>query len=146
MNFVKTNQQFLKLGLFTMIVFLLSTFSSRVLASSKNLEGKQNTILLAESHRNDKRICFQRGVNWSEVNYFESKNYFANICRQPNGKLMLIAGRKSNPNQVLELPVEFNQGYLAIHGNKTFMVRDSSFSMAINGFVVQKEEIIYQGK
>ena len=146
MNFVKTNQQFLKLGLFTMIVFLLSTFSSKVLASSNNLEAKQNTILLAESERNNQRICSQRGANWSEVNYFESKNYFANICRQPNGKLMLIAGRKSNPNQVLELPVEFNQGYLAIDGNKTFMVSDGSMSMAINGLVIQKEQIIYQGK
>jgi hypothetical protein len=145
-NFVKSNQQFLKLGLFTMIVFLSSTFSSKVLASSKNLEAKQNTILFAESRRNAKRICSQRGLNWSEVNYFESKNYFANICRQPNGKLMLIAGRISNPNQVLELPVEFNQGYLAVHGNRTFMVSDSSLSMAINGLVIKEEQIIYQGK
>ncbi|MDE5096628.1 MAG: hypothetical protein O4804_21180 [Trichodesmium sp. St11_bin5] len=146
MNFIKTNQQFLKLGLLTMIVFLSSIFSSKVLASSKNLEGKRNTTLLTKSHSNNKRICSQRGLNWSEVNYFESKNYFANICRQPNGKLMLIAGRVSNPNQVLELPVEFNKGYFAIHGNKTFIVSDGSLSMAINGLVVQEEQIIYQGK
>ncbi|NES06197.1 MAG: hypothetical protein F6K22_27350 [Okeania sp. SIO2F4] len=146
MNFVKTNQHFLKLALFAMMAFLLSTFSSKVLASSNNLEAEQNTILLAESPRNNQRICSQRGANWSEVNYFESKNYFANICRLPNGKLMLVAGRKSNPNQVLQLPVEFNQGYLAIDGNKTFMVSDGSMSMAINGLVVQEEQIIYQGK
>ena len=146
MNFIETNKQFLKLGLFAMMVFILSTFSSKVLASSNNLEAEQNTILLAESPRNNQRICSQRGANWSEVNYFESKNYFANICRLPNGKLMLVAGRKSNPNQVLQLPVEFNQGYLAIDGNKTFMVSDGSMSMAINGLVVKEEQIIYQEK
>ncbi len=59
---------------------------------------------------------------------------------------MLIAGRKSNPNQVLELPVELNQGYSAVDGNRTFMVGDGSLSMAINGMMVKKEQIIYQGK
>ncbi|NET40467.1 hypothetical protein [Okeania sp. SIO2B3] len=144
MNFVKTNQQLLKLGLLTITTFFLYTFSAKVLAYHNNLETEQGTILLAELPRNDRRICLQRGDNWSEVNYFESKNYFANICRQPNGQLMLVAGRKSNPNQVLELPVEFNQGYAAIDGNKTFRVNDGSFSLAINGLVVKREEITYQ--
>lgn len=146
MNFVKTNQQFLKLALLGMSAFLLSTYSAKVLASTTDLEIEPNSILLAQSSRNSMRICSQQGANWSEVNYFESKNYFANICRQPSGKLMLIAGKKSNPNEVLELPVEFNQGYLAVDGNKTYRVDDGSFSLAINGMVVKKEQIIYQEK
>ncbi|MGK7920634.1 MAG: hypothetical protein AB4080_11580 [Trichodesmium sp.] len=146
MHFFKINRQFLKLGVFAIIAFLLSTFSSKVLASSNNLEAEKNTILLAESGRNDMRICTQRSSDWSEVNYFESKNYFANICRQANGKLILIAGKKSNPNQVLELPVEFDEGYSAVDGNRTFIVDDGAFSMAINGLVIKKEQIIYQGK
>ncbi|NEO53302.1 MAG: hypothetical protein F6K54_09550 [Okeania sp. SIO3B5] len=144
MNFVRTNQQLLKLGLLTMTTFFLYTFSAKVLAYKHNLETEKGTILLTELPRNNRRVCLQRGTNWSEVNYFESKNYFANICRQPNGQLMLIAGRKSNPTQVLELPVEFNQGYAAIDGNKTFRVNDGSFSLAINGLVVKREEITYQ--
>lgn len=144
MNFLKTNQQILKLGLLTITTSFLCTFSAKVLAYSNNLETEQGTILLAELPRNNRRICLQRGDNWSEVNYFESKNYFANICRQPSGQLMLVAGRKSNPNQVLELPVEFDRGYSAIDGNKTFRVNDGSFSLAINGMVVKREEITYQ--
>lgn len=146
MNFVKINQKLLKLGLLGISTFILSSYSVKVLASTSKLEIERNPILLAQSPRNSMRICSQQGVNWSEVNYFESKNYFANICRQPSGNLMLIAGKKSNPNQVLELPVEFNQGYLAVDGNRTYKVDDSSFSLAINGMVVKKEPIIYQEK
>ncbi|MGB3509513.1 MAG: hypothetical protein WBA93_09750 [Microcoleaceae cyanobacterium] len=146
MNFVKINQQLLKLGLLGISGFILSSYSVKVLASTSQVKIEPNAILLAQSPRNSMRICSQKGENWSEVNYFESKNYFANICRQPSGNLMLIAGRKSNPNQVLELPVEFNQGYLAVDGNRTYKVDDSSFSLAINGMVVQKEPILYQEK
>ncbi|MDJ0556065.1 MAG: hypothetical protein QNJ68_16815 [Microcoleaceae cyanobacterium MO_207.B10] len=146
MNFVKTNKEFLKLGLLSLGAFLLSTYSVKVLASTSEVEIEQNSMLLAESSRNSMRVCSQKGANWSEINYFESKNYFANICRQPSGNLMLIAGKKSNPNEVLELPVEFNEGYFAVDGNRTFIVDDGSFSMAINGLVVKKEQIIYQGQ
>lgn len=146
MNFVKINQQLLKLGLLAVSGFLLLTPSAKVLASTSNLETEKNSILLAQSPRNSMGICSQRGANWSQVNYFESQNYFANICRHPSGQLMLIAGAKSNPDKLLKLPVEFKEGYFAVDGNRTFIVDDGAFSMAINGFVVKKEQIIYQQK
>lgn len=145
MNLSKINQKLFKLGVFTLGTFVLLTSSAKVLASNpEQIENK--SILLAQASREEWRICEQKGENWSEVKYFESKNYFANICRNSNGKLTLVAGAKSNPNKLLELPVSGEQGYLAIDGSKTFMIDNTHFSMAINGMVVRKEQVTYRGQ
>ncbi|MDE5096629.1 MAG: hypothetical protein O4804_21185 [Trichodesmium sp. St11_bin5] len=52
---------------------------------------------------------------------------------------MLITGRIYNPNQALDLPVEFNKGYFEVHNNRTFIVSDGSLSMTINGLVLKAE-------
>lgn len=145
MNLLKINQKVFQLGVFTIGTFALLTSSSQVFASNpEQIENK--SMLLAQVSREQWRICNKKGENWSEVKYFESKNYFANICRNGNGQLTLVAGAKSNPNKLLELPVSVKQGYLAIDGSKTFMIDNSHFSMAINGMVVQKEQVIYRGQ
>ncbi|NET43452.1 hypothetical protein [Okeania sp. SIO2B3] len=145
MNLLKINQKIFQLGVFTLGTFALLTSSSKVLASNpEKIENK--SILLTQASREDWRICQKKGENWSEVKYFESKNYFANICRSGNGQLTLVAGAKSNPNKLLELPVSGEQGYLAIDGSKTFMIDNSHFSMAINGMVVRKEQVTYRGE
>jgi len=148
MNLPQINQKLLQLGAFTLGTFALLTCSAKVLASTPG-EIKNKTMLVAQAaqpSRQEWRICEKKGENWSEVKYFESKNYFANICRNANGKLTLVAGAKSNPNELLELPVSGGQGYLAIDGSKTFMIDNTHFSMAINGLVVRKEQVIYRGE
>ncbi|MGD1702445.1 hypothetical protein [Dapis sp. BLCC M229] len=145
MNLSKVNQKLLKLGAFTLSTFVLLTSSAKVLASTPG-ETNNKSMLLTQASRQEWRICEQKGENWSEVKYFESKNYFANICRNSNGQLTLVAGAKSNPNQLLELPVTGEQGYLAIDGSKTFMIDNTHFSMAINGMVVRKEQVTYRGQ
>ena len=144
-NLFKVNQKLLKVGVFTLSTFVLLTSSAKVLGSTPG-EIKNKTMLLAQASRQEWRICEQKGESWSEVKYFESKNYFANICRNANGQLTLVAGAKSNPNELLELPVRGGQGYLAIDGSKTFMIDNTHFSMAINGLVVRKEQVIYRGE
>lgn len=148
MNILKINQKILKLGVFTLTTFLMLTSAAKVLGSTPNreTENKSKSVLLAQASRQEWRICEQQGENWSEVKYFESKNYFANICRNGNGQLTLVAGAKSNPNELLELPVNGEQGYLAVDGSKTFMIDNTHFSMAINGMVVKKEQVIYRGQ
>lgn len=146
MNLLKINQNIFKLGVFTLGTFVLLTSSAKVLASTTKVETENKSILVAQASRQEWRICQQKGASWSEVKYFESKNYFANICRDGNGQLTLVAGKKSNPGELLELPVSGEQGYLAVDGNKTFMIDNSSFSMAINGMVVQKEQVTYRGE
>ncbi|MDJ0553264.1 MAG: hypothetical protein QNJ68_02230 [Microcoleaceae cyanobacterium MO_207.B10] len=146
MNMLKINQKLLKLAVFTLSTFVILTCSGKVLASSPNGETENKSMLLTQASRQEWRICEQRGASWSEVKYFESKNYFANICRDGNGQLTLVAGAKSNPDELLELPVKADQGYLAVDGNKTFMIDNSSFSMAINGLVVKKEQLTYTGE
>ncbi|NEQ40671.1 MAG: hypothetical protein F6K40_32385 [Okeania sp. SIO3I5] len=145
MNLPQINQKFFQLGAFTLGTFLLLTSSARVLGSTP-AEIKNKTTLAAQASRQEWRICDKKGENWSEVKYFESKNYFANICRNANSQLTLVAGAKSNPNELLELPVSGGQGYLAIDGSKTFMIDNTHFSMAINGLVVRKEQVIYRGE
>lgn len=145
MNLLQINQKIFQLAGLTLGTFALLTSSSQVLASNpEQIENK--SILFAQASREEWRICTKKGENWSEVKYFESKNYFANICRNANGQLTLVAGAKSNPNKLLELPVSGKQGYLAIDGSKTFMIDNSHFSMAINGMVVQKEQVTYRGQ
>ena len=150
MNILKINQKLLKLGVFTLSTFVLLTASAKVLASSPNGETDNKSInqsmLLAQASRQEWRICEEQGENWSEVKYFESKNYFANICRNGNDQLTLVAGAKSNPDELLELPVKGEQGYLAIDGSKTFMIDNTHFSMAINGLVVRKEQVTYRSQ
>ncbi len=145
MNLPKLSQTLLKLGAFTLGAFVLGTSSTKVLASTPE-EINNKSMLLAQVSRQQWRICEQKGENWSEVKYFESKNYFANICRNGNGELTLVAGAKSHPNQLLELPVSGEKGYLAIDGSKTFMIDNTHFSMAINGLVVRKEQVTYRGE
>lgn len=146
MNLLKINQQLLKLGVFTLGTFVLLTSSAKVLASTPHGETENKSMLLAQASRQDWRICDQHKPNWSEVKYFESQNYFANICSNGNGQLTLVAGAKSNPNELLELPVRADQGYLAVDGNKTFMIDHTSFSMAVNGMVIKKEQVTYRGE
>lgn len=146
MNLPKINQQLLNLGVFTLGTFVLLTSSTQVLASIPDGETENKSILLAQSSRQEWRICDQKGENWSEVKYFESKNYFANICRNANAQLTLVAGAKANPNELLELPVKVEGGYMAVDGNKTFFIDNTSFSMAVNGMVIKKEQVTYRGE
>ncbi|MGK7921071.1 MAG: hypothetical protein AB4080_13800 [Trichodesmium sp.] len=145
MNILTINQKLLKLGAFTLSTFVLLTCSAKIAASTPE-ETNNKSMLVAQTSRQEWRICEQKGENWSEVKYFESENYFANICRNANGQLTLVAGAKSKPNELLELPVKGEQGYLAVDGSKTFMIDNTHFSLAINGLVVKKEQVTYRGQ
>ncbi|NEP08033.1 MULTISPECIES: hypothetical protein [Okeania] len=36
--------------------------------------------------------------------YVETANFFANICRKPNGQLIYIGGQKANPENAIKIP------------------------------------------
>ncbi len=132
-----------------MIVFLLSTFSSnlKILASIIPGTTDNNSILLAESGRRaDWRVCSQQNPSLAESMYIETANFFANLCQKPNGQLIYIGGRKTNPEDAIQITAmtEEGTGYVALDGDIEYIVTGASLSIVnIKTNTITEEQVIY---
>ena len=104
-----------------------------------------NSILLAQLSRADWRICTQQNPPLVESFYIETANFFANICEQPNGKLIYIGGQKANPKDFIKITAiaEEGTGYVAEDGDITYIVTGATFSMVKNAETISEEQVIY---
>lgn len=141
---LKINQKLFQLGGFTLSIFLLLISAAKVFSSTPDLEIERQSLSSVEASPQEWPACEHQGENWSEVKYVESQNYFANICHNSQKQLTLIAGAKSNPSELLKLPVRAGQGYVAFAGNKTFMIDNSFLSLVVDGMLVKKEQVTYK--
>lgn len=130
-----------------MSTFFLFTYSSsvQVLALIKPEKINENSILLTQSSRNNFQICPQQNMPLVTSFYVETANFFANICRKPNGQLIYIGGQKANPENTIKIPAiaEEGTGYVAEDGNTSYIVTGATLSIVENGKTISEEQVTY---
>ena len=130
-----------------MSTFFLFTYSSsvQVLALIKPEKINENAILLTQSSRNNFQICPQQNMPLVTSFYVETANFFANICRKPNGQLIYIGGQKANPENTIKIPAiaEEGTGYVAEDGNTSYIVTGATLSIVENGKTISEEQVTY---
>ncbi|NET40468.1 hypothetical protein [Okeania sp. SIO2B3] len=147
---MKVNLDYSNFIFFILLVvnaFFLFTFtpSIQVLALIKPGEINENSILLTESSRDNLQICSQQNLPLVTSFYVETANFFANICRKPNGQLIYIGGQKANPENYIKIAAiaEEGTGYVAEDGNTTYIVTGATLSIVENGKTISEEQVTY---
>ena len=142
---MKINQPITKFIIFTFVQFLCLIYSAKIFASVSSGEINQDSVLLAESSQDNLRMCTQENPPLAEYFYIETANFFANICQKPNGKLIYIGGKKTNPEDLTRMPAiaEEGTGYVAEDENISHIVTGATFSIVKNGKTISEEQVIY---
>jgi len=131
------------LGRNTLSTKSLQTEDTNLVSPTK--ESGDRAILLAQAEpRESPWICGMVGEEWADEAYFETRNFYLNICHKKNGSDLLYVGTNKKTGATIKLPasVPAKGGYIAENGDIAYVIQGNALNVYNKNRLVSQERIV----